>query len=176
MRVFIGIEPGSALQELWGAANYVASLSGGYPAKKSNIHLTLRFLGEQRDIGSIARAMDEACIPARDFYLELDALANMRRQQIVWCSVKGDMAALHVMRDSLEESLARAGFERDRRSFVPHITLVRKAAQKWDIRDVKLEKKIFKAERLVLYESVRQNGELLYIPLHTSDFGVRHGG
>lgn len=176
MRVFIGIETGSAQSELWGAANYVARLSGGRPAKKNNIHLTLKFLGEQQDIGGIARAMDEACRSARDFYLELGELANMSRLQIVWCSVKGDIPALQALRDSLEDALSAAGFVRDKRPFLPHITLVRKAGRKWDIRDVKLEKKIFKVERLTLFESVRQNGELLYIPLHTSDFGVKHGG
>ena len=176
MRVFIGIETGSALRELWGAANYVARLSGGHPAKKNNIHLTLKFLGEQRETLGIARAMDEACGSARDFYLELDELVYMNRLQIVWCSVKGDAKALQTLKCSLEDALSDAGFERDRRPFTPHITLVRKVCQKWDIRDVKLEKKVFKVERLVLFESVRQNGELLYIPLHTSDFGVRHGG
>lgn len=176
MRVFIGIETGSALRELWGAANYMANLSGGHPVKKSNIHLTVKFLGDQQDIGSIARAMDEACAGKRDFYLELGELVFMKRLQIVWCSVKGDVKSLHALRDSLEDTLAAAGFKRDSRPFLPHITLVRQAGQKWDIRDVKLEKKIFKAERLVLFESVRQNGELLYIPLHTSTFGAGHGG
>jgi 2'-5' RNA ligase len=176
MRVFIGIETGSALRELWGAANYVARLSGGYPAKKNNIHLTVKFLGEQREISGIARAMDEACKGQRDFYLELDELVFMRRLKIVWCSIKGDTKALCTLRNSLEDALCAAGFERDKRPFLPHITLVRKAYKKWDIRDVRLEKKIFKVERLTLYQSVRQNGELLYIPLHTSDFGVHHGG
>jgi len=176
MRVFIGIEPGSALHELWGAANYVARLSGGRAARQRNIHLTLKFLGEQKEAGAIARAMDDVCAGVRDFYLELDELVFMNRLKIVWCSVKGDLKALHSLRDSLEDSLAGKGFKRDSRPFLPHITLVRQAGKKWDIRDVKLEKKIFKVERLVLFESVRQNGELLYIPLHTSDFGVKYGG
>lgn len=175
MRVFIGIETGSALRELWGAANYMANLSGGHPAKKNNIHLTVKFLGDQKDARGISRAMDDACVGKRDFYLELDELVFMRRARIAWCSVKGDIKALHTLRDSLEDALFSAGFERDKRPFVPHITLVRQAGQKWDIRDVKLEKKIFKVERLTLFQSVRQNGELLYIPLHTSYFGADHG-
>lgn len=175
MRVFLGIETGSALRELWGAANYVARLSEGHPARRGNIHLTVKFLGEVRDISGIAGVMDGICKSARDFYLEIDELVYMNRLKIVWCSVQGDLKALHTLRDSLEDALADAGFDRDKRPFLPHITLVRQARKKWDIRDVKLEKKVFKAERLVLFESVRQNGELLYIPLHTSDFGVKHG-
>jgi 2'-5' RNA ligase len=176
MRVFIGIETGSALRELWGAANYMARLSGGHPTKKNNIHLTVRFLGDQRDTGRIARAMDDTCAGKREFYLELDELVFMSRLKIAWCSVKGDLAALHALRDSLENALAGEGYEREKRPFLPHITLVRQADQKWDIRDVKLEKTVFKVGRLVLYQSVRQNGELFYIPLHTSDFGAGHGG
>ncbi len=175
MRVFLGIETGSALRELWGAASYVGRLSGGDPVRRSNIHLTVKFLGEVGDISGIARAMDDVCRATRDFYLELDELVCMNRPKIVWCSVKGDLKALSTLRDSLEDALADAGFARDKRPFLPHITLVRRARKKWDIRDVRLEKKIFKAERLVLFESVRQNGELLYIPLHTADFGVKHG-
>jgi 2'-5' RNA ligase len=175
MRVFIGIETGSAQQELWGAATYIANLSGGRPAKKSNIHLTVKFLGEVADIRGIKQAMDHACKTTRDFYMELDELVFMSRLKIVWCSVKGDLKALSTLQSGVEDALAGAGFPREKRPFLPHITLVRDAYKKWDMRDVRLENKIFKVSRLVLFQSVRQNGELLYIPLHISEFGVTHG-
>ncbi len=175
MRVFIGIETGSAQQELWGAATYITNLSGGRPAKKSNIHLTVKFLGEVADIRGIKQAMDHVCKTTRDFYMELDELVFMSRLKIVWCSVKGDLKALSTLQSGVEDALAGAGFPREKRPFLPHITLVRDAYKKWDMQDVRLENKIFKVSRLVLFQSVRQNGELLYIPLHISEFGVKHG-
>lgn len=175
MRVFIGIETGNAQQELWGAATYIANLSGGRPAKKNNIHLTVKFLGEVNDIRSIAQAMDGVCRNTRDFYMELDELVFVSRIKIVWCSVKGDVKALYALQSGIEDALYESGFPREKRPYLPHITLVRDAYKKWDMQDVRLEKKIFKISRLVLFESVRQNGELLYIPLHISEFGVKHG-
>ena len=175
MRVFLGIETGSAQQELWGAATYIANLSGGRPAKKNNIHLTVKFLGEVADIRSISQAMDSVCKKMRDFYMELDELVFMNRIKIVWCSVKGDLKALSVLQGGIEDALAEAGYPREKKAYLPHITLVRDAYKKWDMQDVRLEKKIFKVSRLTLFESVRQNGELLYIPLHISEFGIKHG-
>ena len=175
MRVFLGIETGSAQGELFGAATYIANLSGGRPAKKNNIHLTVKFLGEAADTRSIAHAMDNVCRNTRDFYIELDELVFMNRLKIVWCSVKGDVKALSTLHSGIEDALSDCGFPRENRPFLPHITLVRDAYKKWDMQDVRLEKKIFKVSRLVLFESVRQNGELLYIPLHIAEFGVKHG-
>jgi RNA 2',3'-cyclic 3'-phosphodiesterase len=175
MRTFIGIETGSAQQELWGAATYIAQLSGGRAVRKNNIHLTVKFLGEVLDIRSIAVAMDSVCKEAREFYLELDELIFMDRQKMAWCTLKGDLKSLHCVRDSLEEVLAGCGFSREKRPLLPHITLVRDAYKKWDMQDVKLEKKIFKVSRLILFESLNQNGELMYIPRHIAEFGVRHG-
>ena len=175
MRVFLGIETGSAKDELGGAATYIANLSGGRPIKKNNIHLTVKFLGEAADIRGIAHAMDTVCRNTRDFYIELDELVFIKRLKIVWCSVKGDYKALAALHSGMEDVLAGCGFPRGNRPYLPHITLVRDAYKKWDMQDVRLEKKIFKVSRLVLFESVRQNGELMYIPLHIAEFGVGHG-
>lgn len=175
MRAFIAIETGSAQQELWSAANYVAQLSGGRTVRKNNVHLTVKFLGEVGDIRGIAAAMDRVCKKAGEFYLELDELVFMRRLKIVWCALKGDLKSLHSLREDLEEALAGCGFPRDKRSFMPHITLVRDAYKKWDMQDVRLEKKVFKVSSLILFESLSQNGELMYIPRHVVEFGAGHG-
>ena len=176
MRAFIGIETGSAQGELWGAATYIAQLSGGRAARKNNIHLTVKFLGEVGDIRNIARAMDTVCNASRDFYLELDDLVFMNRLKIVWCSVAGDTKALQTLRDGIEGALAGCGFEREDRPYRPHITLVRGAYKNWDMQDVKLEKRIFKVTGLTLFESVSQNGELIYVPRYVSEFGGTDDG
>ncbi|MEI6101676.1 MAG: RNA 2',3'-cyclic phosphodiesterase [Eubacteriales bacterium] len=175
MRAFIGIETGSAQQELWSAATYIAQLSDGRAANKNNIHLTVKFLGEVADTRDIIRAMNIVSGSAHEFYLELDELVCMSRIKIVWCTLKGDTKSLQRLRHELEEALLDCGFERDTRQFLPHITLVRDAYKKWDMQDVKLEKKVFRVSRLVLYESLNQNGELFYIPRHIAEFGVQHG-
>lgn len=175
MRAFIGIETGDAQQELWGAATYIAQLSGGWAAKKNNIHMTVKFLGEVSDTRDIIRAMNIVSGGAHEFYMELDELVCMSRIKIVWCTLKGDTRYLQRLRYELDEALSDCGFERDARQFLPHITLVRDAYKKWDMQDVRLEKKIFKVSRLVLFESLNQNGELFYIPRHIAEFGVQHG-
>jgi 2'-5' RNA ligase len=171
MRAFIGIGLGSAEGECLGAASYIASIAGGKPVRKGNTHITLKFLGEIINIGGIARAMDAACKGRRPFYLQLGELSPAPRLRIAWCSVEGDLMPLLGLRQSIEDGAASVGYPREKRTFFPHITLVRGISRNWDAADVRFEQKLFIVNRLTLFESVRQNGELKYIPLHEANFG-----
>ncbi len=176
MRLFIGIETGNARDALWDAATTIARLSSGRSVRKNNIHLTLKFLGEARDIGRIAAAMDSVCRRAREFCLEPDEVVYKERQKMAWCTLQGDLPPLRRLQEDLENALAACGFEKEKRPFMPHITLVRDVYKKWDTQAVKLDKKNFAVPRLVLFESLSQAGGLAYVPRHIAEFGVEHGG
>jgi RNA 2',3'-cyclic 3'-phosphodiesterase len=96
----------------------------------AGMHLTLKFLGNVNAdiINSIVNAMKEATrgIPPFCFELKnLGAFPNLRRVQIVWIGVVGDLDILSTLQKNLDTALSPLGFTPENRSFTPHLTLAR---------------------------------------------------
>jgi len=96
----------------------------------SSIHLTLKFLGSIAvdRISEITRAMEEAAQRISPFHLEakdLGVFPNLRRVQVVWVGMSGEVDKLSQLQQHLESNLARLGFTPERRPFTPHLTLAR---------------------------------------------------
>jgi 2'-5' RNA ligase len=94
------------------------------------IHLTLKFLGniEVDSTGAITRAMETAAQEIPPFHLEvkdLGAFPNLRRVQVVWVGVGGEVNKLVQLQQRIESNLAPLGFTTEARSFTPHLTLAR---------------------------------------------------
>ena len=94
------------------------------------IHLTLKFLGNiaASRIGDITRTMGEAAEGVSPFCLEVKGLGvfpNLRRVQVAWVGVSGELDQLGRFQQRLEEGLARLGFAPESRKFTPHLTLAR---------------------------------------------------
>jgi 2'-5' RNA ligase len=95
-----------------------------------SIHLTLKFLGgiAADRIGQITRAMEEAAQGISPFHLEVKDLGvfpNLRRVQIVWVGMGGEVDKLGQLQQRIESSLASLGFTAETRRFTPHLTLAR---------------------------------------------------
>lgn len=95
-----------------------------------SIHLTLKFLGNVAvdRIGEITRAMEEAAQGMSPFYLEVKDLGvfpNLRRVQVAWVGVSGEVDKLGQLQQCIESNLARLGFAPESRLFTPHLTLAR---------------------------------------------------
>lgn len=100
---------------------------GGRAIPARNIHLTLVFLG---DVARERLAQLEAlagAVTAPRFDLDVDRVEYWRHNRIVWASVARCPEALLALVERLEQGLSSAGFRFDKRSYVPHITLLRNA-------------------------------------------------
>jgi len=94
------------------------------------IHLTLKFLGniEAAKIDDITKAMQAAARGIPPFHLEakdLGAFPNLRRVQVVWVGISGDLDKLGQFVQRIESNLVPLGFATEGRPFVPHLTLGR---------------------------------------------------
>jgi len=107
---------------------------GGQPWVKwvnpNGIHLTLKFLGSVAvdRINEITGAMEEAALGMSPFNLEvreLGAFPNLRRVQVVWVGIDGEVDKLTQLQQSIESNLAPLGFAIEARPFTPHLTLAR---------------------------------------------------
>jgi len=95
-----------------------------------SIHLTLKFLGsvDGDKISPITAAMEEAVQGVTPFRLEVKGLGvfpSLRRVQVVWVGVGGEVDKLAYLQQRLESSLAGLGFTPENRRFTPHLTLAR---------------------------------------------------
>jgi RNA 2',3'-cyclic 3'-phosphodiesterase len=96
----------------------------------NSIHLTLKFLGnvDVEKIEPISKGLFEATRNIPPFQLELDELGafpNLRRVQVVWIGVKGDLDLLQKLQNQIESRISPLGFPPENRAFKPHLTLAR---------------------------------------------------
>jgi len=93
-------------------------------------HLTLKFLGSVAvdRIGEITGAVEGAVQGASPFPLEVKGLGvfpNLRRVQVAWVGVSGEVDKLARLQQRIESNLAGLGFAPELRPFTPHLTLAR---------------------------------------------------
>ena len=95
-----------------------------------SIHLTLKFLGSIAvdKIGEIVKVMEDAAEGITSFHLELGELGvfpNLKRVQVVWVGLKGDVDRLGYLQQRIESGLIPLGFAPESRKFTAHLTLAR---------------------------------------------------
>ena len=98
------------------------------------IHLTLKFLGnvDKNRLDDVTGAMEEAARGIPPFHLEVRELGvfpNLRRVQVAWVGISGEVDKLGQLQQRLESDLAPLGFATESRPFMPHLTLARLRGQ-----------------------------------------------
>ncbi|MBV9654935.1 MAG: RNA 2',3'-cyclic phosphodiesterase [Acetobacteraceae bacterium] len=125
MRLFV------ALDLPWEVRERLSMLAGGIAGARwvdpDNYHLTLRFIGETPPHG--AEEIDHALanLRARAFELTLSGIGTFHkggRTTALWAGVEKN-EPLEFLQSKVETALQRAGFERERKRFSPHVTLAR---------------------------------------------------
>jgi 2'-5' RNA ligase len=134
IRAFIAIEvPDEVGKSLENARRILASqlTHGGVRwVKVSNIHLTLRFLGNvgHDKLRALYDGLDDVAGRCSPFSLDLDALGcfpNPRRPRVVWVGMVGDSDRLSSLHRAVEQMLTPFGWEEEGRKYHPHLTLGR---------------------------------------------------
>ncbi len=95
-----------------------------------SIHLTLKFLGNIAidRTGEITGAIEEAVQEISPFHLEVKELGvfpNLRRVQVAWVGISGELDKLSQLQKRIETNLTPLGFAPESRAFTPHLTLAR---------------------------------------------------
>ena len=133
VRSFIAIElPDELKLEL---SQLVAQLKSGEQSwvkwvDPYNIHLTLKFLGNVAvdRLDDTTGAIEKAAQGIAPFHLEIKELGvfpNLRRVQVAWVGISGEVDKLAQLQQRIESNLAPLGFAPESRPFVPHLTLAR---------------------------------------------------
>jgi 2'-5' RNA ligase len=126
-RVFFALWPDDATRSaLSRATRDAVGASGGRPIAKSNLHLTVAFLGELTDAG-LERARAAPPISVGAFDLALDTLGLWPDTRLLWLASHAVPEPLDRLEELLWDALEARGFEREQRTFRPHMTLARRA-------------------------------------------------
>ena len=166
MRLFIGIKT-NCEQGLAALQNELRKMGSGNFTHPENLHITLKFLGElpPAKLGAIRRAMNS--VSAKPFALKVMGAHLFNKSGIAAARIGGDVNALTALHAQLEAALVQQGFDREHRAYRPHVTLARKFRPKpgADIERVPFSPLPFIAGEIVLFESKRVDGKLVYEPL-----------
>ena len=128
-RVFFALwPPPESARHLADVAHSVATRAGGLATRQETIHLTLAFIGDVpvERLADLERAARE--VRGEAFALTLDRFGIWRHNRIFWAGCSVLPPALAELSAALGAALPAAGFAvaDARRTFTPHVTLVRK--------------------------------------------------
>lgn len=172
MRLFIGIKTGCE-DHLHSLQDQLRRMGQGSFTYKENMHITLKFLGEvsPTKLEDVERAMAE--IKHNAFHLECLGLGLFNKNGIVSAKVGGELNKLSVLQSKLETEFEKCGFKKENRKYRPHITLARRfeAFQDCDISSIPYRPTGFIVKEIILFESKRISGRLVYEPLYTTILG-----
>ena len=124
MRLFIAINFTDEFRDSLTALQEVLKNGGvsGNFTRTENLHMTLAFIGEYGNPDEVLDVMESVWFKPID--IELDGLQHFRD---MYFGRIADNPALHSYVRRLRRALAEAGIPFDRKKFMPHITLVRRA-------------------------------------------------
>ena len=131
MRTFVAVFPPPEVREaLFRAARDLPASEDFRLVGPEKIHLTLKFLGDvaEDDLGMVTQALEPLRARHEAFDVSTSgfgAFPSERRARILWVGVTEGSGPLRALAQDVEDLLEPAGFEREGRPYVPHLTLGR---------------------------------------------------
>lgn len=141
MRTFVAVFPPPEVREtLFRAAHDLPASEDFRLVGPEKIHLTLKFLGDvaEDDLGRVSQALEPVREGHEPFEVSTSgfgAFPSGRRARILWAGVEEGSGPLRALAREVEELLEPAGFEREGRPYVPHLTLGRARGRPVKLKD-----------------------------------------
>ncbi len=97
--------------------------------KKSNLHITLEFLGKVSEYDKQQLIEKSNHIQVEPFELELTSIGWWKKPGVLWIGPQHIPQSLTNLVESIKQIVEQQGLETDKRSYKPHITIARKVKQ-----------------------------------------------
>jgi 2'-5' RNA ligase len=178
VRTFVAVFPPPEVREaLFRAARDLPASKAFRLIGPEKLHLTLKFLGNvaEDDLIRVEQALEHLGGRHEPFEVETSnfgAFPSERRARILWAGVGEGSGLLRAVAQSVDDLLEPAGFGRERRPYVPHLTLGRARGHGAKLEDtsVFLPTLRFTLSSVDLVESVPGEGGVTYSVLETYSF------
>ena len=164
MRLFVALPLGAeGIRDLDGYRRDLEKrgVRGNFTGRE-NLHITLAFLGEQREWEPAAEALD--AVEAEPGLLLLDRLDTFGKGEVLGLC-PGDDTPVRPLAAAVERSLRDAGFALEKRRFRAHVTLCRELRAPEGTQLPPPPAVAVPVEEMVLFLSHRPGGKLTYTPL-----------
>lgn len=103
--------------------------------KKSNLHMTLEFLGELTQEKQQELTKKISHIKSKPFKLELTHVGFWKKPQVLWIGSTHTPEALKQLVNSIKTHVKQLEIKTDDREYRPHVTIARKAKQLISIKE-----------------------------------------
>jgi 2'-5' RNA ligase len=130
MRAFVAIDPSDdARAEVMRILDALRSLAPDAPVtweRADKLHLTLKYLGEVRDVAAVEAAL--AAVTGTgplELSLARPGTFGEPRPKVVWLGLGGELARLGALVAAIERAVAPLGHAPEVRPYAPHVTLGR---------------------------------------------------
>ena len=136
LRLFFALWPDAATRAaLADLARSLLGQGGGRPVPEDKLHLTLMFHGRVRPrlVADLRDMAGRISLPPD--ILVLDRVEYWRRNQLVCLGASRCPPALSALVDRLAQGSRGLGLPIEERPYVPHITLLRRASRRVEMRD-----------------------------------------
>jgi RNA 2',3'-cyclic 3'-phosphodiesterase len=131
VRAFVAVFPPPEIREALVLAARGLPVTGKLRlTPPTNVHLTLKFLGDvpREDLDGVAKALESLRGRHEPFEAGISgfgAFPSPRKARVLWAGVGQGADGLRALARDVEESLDPLGFEPEARAYVPHLTLGR---------------------------------------------------
>ncbi len=144
MRTFIGI-PIPASDKIKEVLQLLSGFKGIKPVEPENIHVTLKFLGniEEENVKEINKVLKKTLRSFQPFQLSIKGTGffpHPGNPRVIWIGIEEGKEILEEMFKAIEDALD--SFPKEKRGFVPHITVGR-VKKKEEIKRIAEELKKF---------------------------------
>ncbi len=160
MRLFISVDLSEAVRAvLVDAQNdmFDSGVRGSY-APEDNLHLTLAFIGEYPDAETVIEALSEVSFAPFELCTEgIGCFGDL------WWAGMRPSAQLSALARRIRHALSQHGIPFDRKSFSPHVTLIRRA--RGDAAGVCIGSVSMTVDSFSLMRSDRGRGGMIYTEL-----------
>jgi 2'-5' RNA ligase len=178
VRTFVAVfPPPKVRQALFRAARDLPASKAFRLIGPEKLHLTLKFLGNvaEDDLIRVEQALEQLRGRHEPFEVSTSgfgAFPSERKARILWAGVGDGSGPLRAVAQSVDDLIENAGFERERRPYVPHLTLGRARGQgtKLDGASISPPTLRFRVSGVDLVESVPGEGGVTYSVLETYSF------
>jgi 2'-5' RNA ligase len=176
VRTFVAVFPPPEVREaLVGAARELPVVGAVRWIRPENVHLTLKFLGditEEELLDPVAGALEVVCRRHEPFEAEpgaFGAFPSAGRARILWAGIDEGSDRLRALAEDVETSLEPLGFEREDRTYTPHLTLGRARARPVVLETVEAPSTVpnFTVRDMKLLQSVPGGAGVTYSTLAT---------
>jgi len=151
----------------------------------TNIHLTLKFLGDVSltNLEILTKILQTEVASHRPFEISVGgsgAFPSPRRPRVIWVGVEAPLE-LSTVQSGIENAMAHIGYAREEREFSPHLTLGR-VSRNADSQDTRLISKALDTvkvgflgatcvQEVFLYRSDLQPSGAIYTPIFSAMLG-----